>query len=122
MPALPARSLRAFEKEIVAARDVAEAAARAALTRLAVAETRPFHTMDEGQRRLRRALRARARQLGDGNQQAGMPRLVEEIAYEQWHRMLFTRFLAENHLLMHSRENVPVSLAECAELAPPDSG
>ena len=30
-----------------------------------------------------------------------MPQLIEEIAYEQWHRMLFARFLAENDLLMH---------------------
>jgi hypothetical protein len=31
--------------------------------------------------------------------------------------MLFARFLAENHLLMHP-DGVPVSLAECEELAP----
>ena len=31
--------------------------------------------------------------------------------------MLFTRFLAENHLLMHP-DGIAVSLAECEELAP----
>lgn len=46
-----------------------------------------------------------------------MPRLVEEIAYEQWHRLLFARFLAENDLLMHPA-GVAVTLEECAELAP----
>jgi hypothetical protein len=117
MPALPTELLTDYESEIIAARDVAEAAAQAALTRLAVAEARPFDTMNEQQRRLRRALRARGRQLGGGDLQEGMPRLVEEIAYEQWHRLLFGRFLAENDILMHP-EGVAVSLEECAELAP----
>ena len=57
--------------------------------------------MDEPQRRLRQALRARARQLGDGDGTQGFDPLVDEVAYEQWHRMLFARFLAENGLLMH---------------------
>jgi hypothetical protein len=43
--------------------------------------------------------------------------LVEEIAYEQWHRLLFARFLAENRLLMHPQGG-HLSIAECAELAP----
>ena len=46
-----------------------------------------------------------------------MPLLIDEIAYQQWHRMLFARFLAENGLLMHPA-GVAVTLAECAELAP----
>ena len=117
MASLATELLTSYEKEVVAARDVAEAAAQAALNRLAVAEPRPFDTMDERQRQLRRALRAQGRQLGGGGLQEGMLRLVEEIAYEHWHRMLFTRFLAENHLLLHP-EGVPVSLQECAELAP----
>ena len=50
---------------------------------------------------LRRALRAKARQLGGGSQADGLTQLLEEIAYEQWHRMLFARFLAENDLLIH---------------------
>ena len=68
-------------------------------------------------RRLRNALRARARQLGNGVQADGFEPLVEEVAYEQWHRMLFARFLAENGLLMHP-SGIGVTLAECAELAP----
>ena len=43
-------------------------------------------------------------------------RLVEEVAYEQWHRRLFARILAENNLLMHP-SSVAVSLEECEELA-----
>ena len=43
--------------------------------------------------------------------------LTQELAYEYWHRMLFARFLAENHLLMHP-DGVAVTLAECEELAP----
>ena len=44
------------------------------------------------------------------------PSLVEDIAYVQWHRMLFARFLAENDLLMHP-SGVAVTLEECGELA-----
>ena len=51
---------------------------------------------------MRVALRAEARQLG------GFERLVEECAYEQWHRMLFARFLAENDLLIHPEHGVAV--------------
>jgi hypothetical protein len=45
-----------------------------------------------------------------------MDQLTQELAYEYWHRMLFARFLAENHLLMHP-DGVAVSLEECEELA-----
>ena len=116
MPALSVELRSTFEREVVRARDTAEGAARAALTTLAVERDRPFDAMSEEKRALRRALRARARQLGEGNMNAGMLRLIEEIAYEQWHRMLFARFLAENNLLMHP-EGVAVTLEECAELA-----
>ena len=50
-----------------------------------------------------------------GTQAVG--RLVHEVAYEHWHRMLFARFLAENGLLVEPESGVPVSLEECAELA-----
>ena len=116
MPALAAETRSLFEKEVVRARETAETAARAALATLAVERDKPFDSMGEPQRVLRRALRARARQLGQGTLADGVPLLIEEIAYEQWHRMLFARFLAENGLLMHP-EGVAVTLAECAELA-----
>jgi hypothetical protein len=107
----------ALERAIVAAREASERAARAALETLAVERAEPFATLGPDQRQHRVALRARARQLGGGNQGAGMPLLVEEVAYEQWHRMLFARFLAENDLLMHP-SGVAVTLEECADLAP----
>jgi hypothetical protein len=50
--------------------------------------------------------------------EAGRAPLVEEIAYEQWHRMLFARFLAENSLLIHPEYSTPITLEECRELAP----
>jgi hypothetical protein len=100
-----------LEKAVVAARDAAEDASRAALGVLSVDTDRTSTHLDEETRRLRVALRAEARQLG------GFERLVEECAYEQWHRMLFARFLAENDLLIHPEHGVPVTLAECEEIA-----
>lgn len=107
---------RMLEARVMTARDEAERAAAAALDALAVAQAEAFSSLAEAQRRLRRGLRARARQLGGGKLAEGMPLLVEEVAYVQWHRMLFARFLAENDLLMHPA-GVAVTLAECAELA-----
>lgn len=117
MPPLPSDLRSQLERTVIAARDVAETAARASLIALAVERDTPSPAMFEAQRRLRRGLRAKARQLGGGNQPAGIPLLIDEIAYQQWHRMLFARFLAENSLLMHPA-GVAVTLAECAELAP----
>ncbi len=116
MPPLPTDLRTHLERTVIAARDTAETAARASLIALAVERDAPFASMPEEQRRLRRGLRAKARQLGGGKQEPGIPLLIDEIAYQQWHRMLFARFLAENGLLMHP-EGVAVTLAECAELA-----
>ena len=58
----------------------------------------------------------KARQLGSGSQTTGFTLLVEEVAYVQWHRMLFARFLDENNLLMHPT-GVAVTLEDCEELA-----
>ncbi|QVL48951.1 MAG: SAM-dependent DNA methyltransferase [Thiocapsa sp.] len=119
-----------LEKITLKAREAAEVAARAALDNLAVHEERPRAHLGEDQRRLRNRLRARGRALGDrldpGGTQA-IDQLAEATAYVHWHRLLFTRFLAENHVLHTSAEhgNVPVTLEECDELAPelfPDGG
>ncbi len=102
------------------ARAVAEAGARAALSALAVHLAAPYAHLDATGRQLRNRLRARARQLGDirrGDGQHEIDRLVEQAAYEHWHRMLFARFLAENELLIHPEMKVAVTLDECAELA-----
>jgi hypothetical protein len=77
--------------------------------------------MDADARKLRNALRAHGRQLGDeldpkrGTQ--SIDRLTHEVAFEHWHRMLFARFLAENGLLMHPTAGAAVTLKECRELA-----
>ena len=105
-----------LEKAIIEAREKAEEAARAALDVLAVSQSRAYSVLTAEQRALRNAMRAKARQLGSGNQSAGFALLVEEVAFVQWHRMLFPLFLAENDLLMHPT-GVAISLEECEELA-----
>ncbi|MDP3494420.1 MAG: hypothetical protein Q8R82_15020, partial [Hyphomonadaceae bacterium] len=106
-----------LENTVIKARVASESGANAALVALSVAEPRSPFDAGSPQGRLRNGLRARARQLGDGREGDGMAQLVEEVAYVQWHRMLFARFLAENGLLVHP-SGAAVSLEECAELAP----
>ena len=62
MAALSATLRSTFEREVIRARDTAEEAAQAALATLAVEQDRPFESMGEEKRALRRALRARARE------------------------------------------------------------
>jgi hypothetical protein len=112
-----------LERTIVQARDVAEAGAKTALEALAVHHHEPYGHMSPEQRKLRNHLRARARQLGDKQNQKGeleITHLVWECAYENWHRMLFARFLAENDLLIEPEMGVAISLEECEELAKED--
>ena len=111
-----------LEKAVLSAREEAEKAARAALERLAIHQEKAFSSLSPEENALRERLRAEARRLSDPLEMAGkdqdpFPALVAECAYEQWHRMLFARFLAENNLLMHPTEHVPVTLADCDELA-----
>ena len=120
MNALPVELRKRLERAIADARDVAEAGARAALEALAVQLREPYGHMGSEERSLRRRLRAHGRQFGDrlharsGTQP--IDRLMHECAYEQWHSMLFARFLAENHLLMEPESGVAVTLDECEEL------
>jgi hypothetical protein len=106
-----------LEKAVLVARDTAEAGARAALDVLGVQAREAYAGISDADRRLRVALRVRARALGQGSLTDGLPLLIEEVAYQQWHHMLFARFLAENDLLIHPEHGVAVSLAEVAELA-----
>ena len=99
MPPLDPTLRNALEKAVAEARGKAEDAARVALDVLAVNYSRSFATLTREQRALRNLLRAKARQLGSGSQSTGFTLLIEEVAYVQWHRMLFARFLAENNLL-----------------------
>jgi hypothetical protein len=94
---------------------VAEAASRAAIGVLGVLDERPPAHLSEEARDLRRALHAKRDQLGDRPGEIEL--LVADCAYEQWHRLLFARFLAENNLLIHPQFGVQVTLGECDELA-----
>jgi hypothetical protein len=111
--ALSSALRKQLETSVVAARRAAESASRAAIEGLGVfADRRPEH-LDVDRTALRNGLRAKWRQLG-GDREL----LIAECAYEQWHRLLFARFLAENSLLLHPRFKAPVTLAVCEELAP----
>lgn len=109
-----------LDKKVQEARTVAETAAASALRALAVDDThRPEFLTDE-QNGLRLALRAKARQLGDDIQRrdADLALLVRDVAYEQWHKLLFARFLERNGLLMHPDfPGTALSLEDCNELA-----
>jgi len=115
-----AKNLRTqLENTVKSARNIAEIAAMAALTNLGVDEKDAHSHLTDEQKLLRRRLRAHGRQLGDvkhKDDSQEIRHLVWEVAYEQWHRMLFARFLAENHLLMWE-PGAPVTLSECDELA-----
>jgi len=120
MPPLATDLRRQLENTIINARDLAETVARAALQRWAVDTDKPFGHFSLVDRAFRKQLRARGIQAGDRrnpDDRQEIDQLTQELAYEYWHRMLFARFLAENHLLMHP-DGVAVTLAECEELAP----
>jgi hypothetical protein len=123
MPTLSTAHRNRLQSVTSEAREAATTACKAALENLAVheADYRPHMTVE--QRKLRNRLRARGKAVGDerdvrsGRQE--IKRLAEDAAYEHWHRLLFTRFLAENHLLItdQANGNVPVTLEECEELS-----
>ena len=110
-----------LEKTVKQARRVAEEGARKVLEQLGVHHHKPYGSMSPEQRLLRNRLRAHGRQLGDhrdrpiGTQRIN--RLIQECAYEHWHRMLFARFLAETDLLIEPQSGVAITLEECRELA-----
>lgn len=111
---------RFLDTQTQRARDAAQRAAEDALRALAVAEpSRPGYLSDE-QNKLRLALRDKARQLDDDTARAGAPltNLVHDVAYEQWHRLLFARFLEVNGLLRHPEyREISLSLEDCSDLA-----
>jgi hypothetical protein len=122
MAALPTNLRRDLERAIVRARQIAVEGSRSALEALTVHEgKRGAHVTNESQIALRNHLRAHAKQIGDRrNSQSGaqaIDRLVQECAYEHWHRMIFARFLAENSLLVEPDSQVTVTLEDVEELA-----
>ena len=117
-----ARELRnKLENTVKQARRAAETGARKVLEQHGVHHHEPYGSMSPEQRTLRNRLRAHGRQLGDrrdsqkGTQTVG--RLIQECAYEHWHRMLFARFLAETDLLIEPQSGVAITLEECQDLA-----
>ncbi|QXC33933.1 Eco57I restriction-modification methylase domain-containing protein [Aeromonas sp. FDAARGOS 1407] len=107
-----------LESTVLAAREVVETACREEIERLGVGDANVPAFLNDAQRKLRNRLRAHARQLGDllhDNGKQETAHLLAEMAYEQWHRMLFARFLEQNNLLMYDAYT-PVTLDECAEL------
>jgi hypothetical protein len=112
MRALSSSLRKQLETSVLAARRVGESASRSALDGLGVfLDRRPEH-LDARKAALRNGLRAKLRQLGSDREL-----LVAECAYEQWHKLLFARFLAENGVLLHPQYKAPVTLADCDELA-----
>ena len=112
MRALSSALRKQLETSVQAARRAAESASRATIDGLGVfVDRRPEH-LNTDQSILRNGLRAKWRQLG-GDREL----LIAECAYEQWHRLLFARFLAENGLLLHPKYKAPVTLVDCEELA-----
>jgi hypothetical protein len=112
MHALHLSLRKQLESAVLAARRASEGGCRASIDGLGVfADRRPEH-LDDSQTELRNGLRAKWRQLA-GDREL----LIAECAYEQWHRLLFARFLAENNLLLHPRYKASVTLADCEELA-----
>ena len=113
-----------LEKTVKAARTIAELAAHAALEQLGVGHDKPEAFLTDAEKVLRNRLRTHGKQLGDERDskssnptygKQAVQHLVQEVAYEHWHRMLFARFLADNDLLMY--DGVAVTLEECDELA-----
>ena len=101
-----------LENGVLSARRTAEVGARAVVESLGVfSDRRPDHVSGEAAT-LRNGLRAKWRQLG-----LDADLLIGECAFEQWHRLLFARFLAENGLLLHPDLEISVTLDECEELA-----
>jgi hypothetical protein len=114
----------ALEKAVKAARETAEVAALAALDQLGVGHDKPEAFLSDAEKALRNRLRTHGKQLGDARDSKStnptygkqeVQHLVQEVAYQHWHRMLFARFLADNDLLMY--DGVAVTIEECDELA-----
>jgi hypothetical protein len=115
----------ALEKTVKTARTVAETAAYAAVDQLGVGHDKPEAFLSDAEKALRNRLRNHGKQLGDARDSKSsnptygkqeVQHLVQEVAYQHWHRMLFARFLADNNLLMY--DGVAVTIEECDELAP----
>ncbi|WP_135230001.1 N-6 DNA methylase [Deinococcus fonticola] len=116
MTALETPLRRTLEKKIIDARDTAEAAAQAVFDRLLVdngkhGDAGNLKHLSDQEKLVRKGLLAKEKQLGSRDA------LIRECAYEQWHTMLFSRFLEANGLLVHPEHKESVTLDDLAELA-----
>ncbi|QZT60281.1 Eco57I restriction-modification methylase domain-containing protein [Mycolicibacterium austroafricanum] len=111
MSVLSAAQRKLLSDTVAEARDVVEAACAQRIAALGVGTDRAPEALNEEERRLRGGLRARARQLGS------IKVLGSEAAYEHWHRMLFTRYLADNNLLVDDHTGQSVTIDEVADYA-----
>lgn len=119
MAVLTTQQRNILETAVNTARKAAEAGAFNALHSLAVDSIEPFEHMSPEQRNLQNILWEKALLLGDKTDKTGkryIERIVYELAYETWHKMLFAKFLETNGLLIHS-QGVAVSMEDCEELA-----
>jgi hypothetical protein len=121
MASLPKDLRKVLEKASKRARRVGEAGALRTLESLAVHHYESWKHLDAAQQSLRNRLRAHGRQVGDvrdlQKKTQSINHLAAECAYEQWHRMLFARFLAENNLLIDPETKARVDLDLCRDLA-----
>ncbi len=113
---------RLLENTVAHARTIAEEGARKVLAdQYAVHSHEPWPHMTADDRELRNQLRAHGRQLGDSRdpkrETQEIKHLVQACAYEHWHRMLFSRFLAENDLLLDEQHGVTMTLDDVREFA-----
>ena len=120
MPALAAELRKDLERVIIKARNLVVADVTDRLKELNVHEGKRG-ALSDTQAKLRVRLRAHGKQIGDiRNSQSEtqqIDRLVQECAYEQWHRMIFVRFLAENEFLVDPDYGQSVSMEALVEIA-----
>lgn len=120
MAALKPELRKDLERVIIKARNLVVADVTDRLKELNVHEGKRGAISDT-QANLRVRLRAHGKQIGDiRNSQSDaqqIDRLVQECAYEQWHRMIFVRFLVENDFLIDPEYGQSVSLEALAEIA-----
>jgi hypothetical protein len=110
--AVPLR--RQLERTVLAARKAGETGAGKVLRALGVDQAKaPPHLTNE-QQDLRHRLTAQAYMLGDG---PDLKHLIEKVAYNHWHRLLFSRFLLENQMLLHPEHRVALEFSDLSDLA-----
>ena len=88
---------RQLERTVAEARKIAEEGAEQSLKRLAVDAPRPHDALTIEEKKLRVSLRAHAKQLGDRLDERPA-RLIQAVAYERWHQLLFARVGVVGHL------------------------